>query len=281
MKVIITAKENIASMNMFKIFTEELGFEKTGKEFDGNSIYKKDDFVLVTSNGNVIPIEHICEFPDFKQNPPEIYIVASTHRSATAMKTLSCHIPGNWQDAGLGGNPKELCLGNALFLRNMLKELKKYPDERYEKCYEVTHHGPSSMNAPTMFVEVGGSEEEWNDIEAIRFACKCMLTANDDNKNSKGEPVTVAVGFGGPHYAPVFSRDEYVDNLAVAHILPKYNIEGIEEDVVLQAFEKTVPKANLAVMEWKGLSGADKEILKRIFEKNSIEWKKLKDFKAD
>jgi D-aminoacyl-tRNA deacylase len=275
MKVIITAKENIASMNMFKVFTEELGFEKTDKEFDNNPVFTKDDFVLVTTNSNVIPIEHVCEFPDFKENPPEIYIVASSHKSTAAMKTLSCHYPGNWQKAEMGGNPKELCLGNAYFLRNMLKELKKYSDERYEKCYEVTHHGPSDMNAPTMFVEVGGSEEEWNDMEAIRFACKCMLTANDEGD------VPVAVGFGGPHYAPVFSKDEYVENLAVAHILPKYAIEGIEEEAVLQAFEKTVPKTRLAVMEWKGLSGADKEFLKNVFEKNGIEWKKLKDFKTE
>ncbi|MBW3013311.1 hypothetical protein KY325_03075 [Candidatus Woesearchaeota archaeon] len=281
MKVIITAKENTASMNMFKIFTEELGFEKTKKKFDENPVYKKDDFVLVTSNGNVIPIEHVCDFPEFKKNLPEIYIVASSHKSTTAMKTLTCHTPGNWQNADLGGKPKELCLGNAHFLRNMLIELKKYPDERYEKCYEVTHHGPSDMNAPTMFVEVGGSEEEWNDMDAVRFVCRCILTANDSNKNSKGEEVPVAVGFGGPHYAPVFSRDEYVENVAIAHFLPKYNIEGVDEKTILQAFEKTLPKTRLAVLEWKGLSGADKEILKNIFDKHGIEQKKLKDFKSD
>jgi D-aminoacyl-tRNA deacylase len=108
-----------------------------------------------------------------------------------------------------------------------------------------------------------------------------MLTANDNDKNSKGEKVPVAVGFGGPHYAPVFSRDEYVDCVAIAHFLPKYNIEGIDEQTVLQAFEKTMPKTRLAVLEWKGLSGADKEILKNIFEKHGIEQKKLKDFKSD
>ncbi|MBW3014465.1 hypothetical protein KY335_04480 [Candidatus Woesearchaeota archaeon] len=276
MKVIVTAKENIASMNMFKIFVEELGFAKTDRIVDGNPCYEKGDFLLVTSNGGVIPIEHIN---DFFKDPPEIYIIASSHKSEGGVKLISCHTPGNWLDAGLGGNPEEVAVAPALYLRNMLKELMKYSGEEYQKSYEVTHHGPSSMNAPIMFVEVGASETEWNDMDAVRFVCKCILTANNDNKNSEGKEVPVAVGFGGPHYAPVFSREEYVDNVAVGHIMPKYAVADVKEEVVLQAFENTEPKATLAVMEWKGLSGEDKTKLKELFEKNKIPWKKLKDFK--
>ncbi|MCK4670138.1 MAG: hypothetical protein KAT43_02950 [Nanoarchaeota archaeon] len=277
MKVIITAKENIASMNMFKVFVEELGFVKTEQVVDDNPVYRKDDFVLVTLNSNVIPIEHVNEY---FEEPPEIYIVASSHKSEGGVKLLSCHSPGNWLEAGLGGKDEELAVAPALYLRNMLKELKKYPSKEYQKSYEVTHHGPSSMNAPIMFVEVGASEVEWNDMDAVRFVCKCILTANDDNKNNKGKEVSVAVGFGGPHYAPVFSRDEYADNVAVGHIMPKYAVADVKEETILQAFEKTEPKATIAVMEWKGLSGKDKIRLKEIFEKNNIPWKKLKEFKS-
>lgn len=277
MKVIVTAKENIASMNMFKVFTEELGFEKTDRIVDSNPAYQKDDFLLVTLNSDVIPIEHVNRH--FEDKPPEIYIVASSHRSEGGIKLLSCHSPGNWLDAGMGGNDEELAVAPALYLRNMLKELKRYPDEEYNKSYEVTHHGPSSMNAPIMFVEVGASETEWNDMDAVRFVCRCILTANDDNKNKDGKEVPVAVGFGGPHYAPVFSRDEYTDNVAVGHIMPKYVVTDVKERTILQAFEKTEPKAKLAVMEWKGLTGSDKAKLKEIFERNSIPWKKLKEFK--
>ena len=126
------------------------------------------------------------------------------------------------------------------------------------------------MNAPIVYVEVGGSEDEWKDIDACRIICNALL-AKPDLKE-------VAVGFGGPHYAPNFSKQKILDNVAVGHICPNYHLDNIDEEMVLQAFEKTTPKTDFAIIDWKGCTKEQRDKLIAVFQKNKISWKKVKDF---
>jgi D-tyrosyl-tRNA(Tyr) deacylase len=49
----------------------------------------------------------------------------------------------------------------------------------------------------------------------------------------------------------------------------------LDEEMVLQAFSKTIPKPDYALVEWKGLSSPQKKKIIEILEKNKITWKKL------
>lgn len=264
MKLIVAAEKDIAASNMHELFVKEFGFQEDG-EFEGHAKYKKDDFVLIKCKKDILHTDYLNEFFN-----PKIWICASRHKSEGERKTLSCHTPGNFSKAEAGGKEKELCYAPALYLRKALRSLEKENKQDYEVTLEVTHHGPSDMNAPCLFVEVGGSEKEWNDIEACRTVCKAILSLDkvDDSESY--------AGFGGPHYAPKFTK-LVLQGYAVGHIMPQYNVDDVDEEMILQAVEKTVPKANKAIIEWKGLKSSQRQKIISVLEKNNIEWKKDKE----
>jgi D-aminoacyl-tRNA deacylase len=260
MELIVTSQQDPAGTNMYNLFASEFGFVQD-REFDGKPKYKKDDYVLINIGKSILELEYLN-----KQFSPEIYLVGSKHQSAEKVKSLTCHTPGNWAKADFGGNERELCVAAPLYLHAVLQELKKFPDQEYMKCYEVTHHGPSAMNAPVLFAEVGGSEEEWNNIDACRQVCRALLAQPSIDEGH------IANGFGGPHYAPGFSK---LMHTAIAHICPKYQLDNIDEEMVLQSFQKSFPRAKFAVVDWKGCTKSQRDKLIEIFMKNKIQWKKI------
>ncbi len=80
-------------------------------------------------------------------------------------------------------------------------------------------------------------------------------------------------------YAPTFTKRVLDSNIAIGHICPKYAVDLIGEAEVLQAFAKTTPKPDFAILEWKGLNAEQRNKLISILEKNKIKWKKDKDIK--
>ena len=116
-------------------------------------------------------------------------------------------------------------------------------------------------------------------MRVCEIVCRAILDANCNNTNSKGEKLRVAVGFGGPHYTPNFSKDYVLDKIAYGHFCAKYNMDTINEEIVLKAFDKCVPKADFAVLDWKGLDAGHREKLVKIFEKNRIKWVKVGSLK--
>ncbi len=275
MKIIVTSRKNLASKNMHELFVKEFGFRENGARFDGMPVFEKDDFVLINCEKQILELEYLSE-----HFSPELYIVASTHKSAQGVKSLSCHCTGNWGRAMFGGRDGEIALGQAFVLRNaflLLQEQKIKHSElsAFDVVMEVTHHGPSFLNAPSLWVEVGGTDVEWNDMVACRAACEVILSCSQVND----EQLIVAVGFGGTHYAPSFVMPYILEKVAFAHICPKHAIDSASDDVILQAFAQTLPKATHALIDWKGTSGAQRERLLALFAKNGIAWLRREQLK--
>lgn len=268
MKLIITSSTDIAGKNMYNLFRGDFGFQEES-EFDGHKTYKKDDFLLIHTKQEVLDIEYLNEF--FQ---PEIYICCSRHSGKEGKATLTAHSTGNWAEAGMGGEDRELIECPALYLRKAINILKKNQVEGFEVVLEVTHHGPSKMNAPLMFIEVGSTEEQWNNQEACRAVCKAALSLEEI------EEVPTGIGFGGTHYADNFTKIDF-GKYAIGHICPGHFVDAIDEEMVKQAIEKTIPTPSLAVLDWKGLYALQREKLIKIFENIGIEWKKVKELRKE
>ena len=83
----------------------------------------------------------------------------------------------------------------------------------------------------------------------------------------KGVP---AVGFGGPHYAPLFTRYLFDTDYAFGHILSKYVISSTPREIILDAFRKT-ENTKVAVINWKGVKSSDRKKLMNILSEEGIE----------
>ncbi|MCG2783360.1 MAG: D-aminoacyl-tRNA deacylase, partial [Candidatus Altiarchaeales archaeon] len=112
---------------------------------------------IVSRLGKVIKLSDSALYLQKLETSPSFAIVASRHSSKSGTPTLTCHSTGNFGPAEAGGNPRELGIAPALYLRQALLNLKKNPPAGYEISLEVTHHGPSSLPFPIMFVEVGST----------------------------------------------------------------------------------------------------------------------------
>jgi D-aminoacyl-tRNA deacylase len=282
MIILVTSKINTASKNMNKLLIEEYGFEETEESFDDNKIYEKIinqnknpiQFKLITCNKEILEIEYIKN-----HFQPEHFIILSTHKSEAETKSLSCHISGSFEKGIVPAEPNIL---RQIFLK--LKEKKKEDEQKenklkeYEVTLEVTHHQPFDLNSPSVWVEVGGTEKEWEDLDACRVCVESVLEIDyykTENNKSNWKPN--AVGFGGPHYAPNFAKDYILDTVAIGHICAKHAINEAKDELILDSFKKS--NSNLAIIDWKGTTSEQKNKLTTLFEKHKIEWKKNHELK--
>jgi len=184
----------------------------------------------------------------------ELAVVASSHRSESGVKSLTTHSTGNWTwDSSMGGLPRTLSMTLAGAIRRAYDALCEGVERSgslrdWRVTLEATHHGPYSP-IPLIYVEFGGPPEPGPSLEAARIVAEACIEA------CFAEPSTsAALGIGGGHYAPTFTRLMSSSRYDFGHILPKYSIpEGI--DLLGQAVERIVDGCNFAVIDWKGVPG--------------------------
>ncbi|MBM3309737.1 MAG: D-tyrosyl-tRNA(Tyr) deacylase [Candidatus Altiarchaeales archaeon] len=253
MRLVAYSRGDVAGSNIAGILRSEF-------KLDGKLFVECDDFAT-----------NVSFLTDLK---PEVCFIASRHRSESKMPTLTAHVTGNFGKAELGGEDRELALAPALYLREAVRGLLKYgSNSGCSISLEVTHHGPTNLPFPLVFVEVGSALEQWNDLNACRIAAKVI----NDLMACKPEKVPVAIGFGGPHYAPNFTA--VIEKVALGHIMSKYAIEHASKEMIKQMIEKTVPKPQLALFDWKGLSGGEKQMIIAILDELNLPWKKTSELK--
>lgn len=158
------------------------------------------------------------------------YVILSRHKASSGIKSLTVHHTGNpTLSADMGGRPKELSIANPVFsyltLRS-LSELAASELKDFEVVYEVTHHGPTNLQKPLTFVEIGSSEVEWSYEKAHKVVGESVLSALRELKFSVN--CTPAVGFGGPHYAEGFTRRALKYRECYGHIISRYAIREIQ-----------------------------------------------------
>lgn len=215
----------------------------------------------------------------FEGDRPELCVVASRHKAESGQPTLTCHPTGNFGVAELGGADQSLQLTSSLHLRKALLSLYRVREDYgladFEVSLEVTHHGPTDLSFPLLYMEVGSSEEQWVNLTA----CRAVADAINHVVSERPVDIPSAIGFGGPHYAPNFSEVVRAGAVACGHIAPKHAMDDIDEAMVVQMLEKTVPRPSFALIDWKGLRGAEKSRITDILEGLGVAWRKTREFK--
>jgi D-aminoacyl-tRNA deacylase len=201
------------------------------------------DVVIVTINDRKITHENLEKEVEEKLGiKPKQAIFLSRHRSKTGEPTLTTHPIGNYGESQFGGKTKTLSKSSPKLMTSLLRIIKKNAEQAklYHKvCLEVTHHGPY-MTIPTLFVEVGSTEEEWKKQEPANVVAKSVLQLLDSYHYEEDFPdeMPVLVGIGGGHYAPRFTDVILEKKAAFGHMIPTYHIEAGNIDG--EMFEKTL-----------------------------------------
>ncbi|MFP4117375.1 MAG: D-aminoacyl-tRNA deacylase [Candidatus Woesearchaeota archaeon] len=282
-KFIVIDKNDTASMNIYhKLMDEEKVFTKSSIRFKDESTYFYKDTYLVMNDKRSAEAEQIDEdIRRLTSMDPDMIIFPTVHRSKSGIPSLTTHVPGNWGTADAGGMEKKLCRSAESFMKEALMHMSEKIKTRqltdFDVVQEVTHHGPL-VSCPCMFIEIGSTEKEWSNDEAGRVIANTLVYLIENSSAIMDKGYKSFFGIGGPHTCSNFMKIVLNDErLALGHACPKYNLENLDEAMILQAIEKSSRPTDLVVLDWKGM-GQEKDRIRQILEKNGIEYRKVKQF---
>ncbi|MFX0028568.1 MAG: D-aminoacyl-tRNA deacylase [Candidatus Hermodarchaeota archaeon] len=272
-------------------------FKETEASWHGNSVFELMNFPSDANKLNKfskleiflgLTKEPLIFLNDLKLNQtnlnPDFLIFASRHTSKAARPAFLVHTTGNWgKSADFGGEPQDLSLASALlhkagFISLIDKEFS--PDlSEFSVDIEVTHHGPTVLKTPLIFMELGSSKTEWVISEAGESVATAIISTIFkflDFRNSKNQEI--GLGFGGTHYAPNFRRLIENTNIAMSFICPKYYINELNVEMIYKMVNNTIEPIDYFIIDWKGTNSEDKKHLIPLLEEFEIPIKKTKDF---
>lgn len=276
--ILITAKDDPASTNIKNILLQKTTW---------NTIHTFDSFpVFQHTQQKELLLLSIKEKKIFRENldkeiiqalniPVDQLVFLSKHTSKTKKPTLTVHPIGNYGTADFGGKDKTLVPSCPRLMTNILKTIylhHKQNNSAYDVCYEVTHHGPY-VETPSLFVEIGSSEEEWIQNQPAEIIAQSILEVMIPHpyEHQQQTPDIVLLGIGGGHYAPRFSDIIKEKHVAFGHMIPSYQIENgnLSEEIIDQAIQKT-PNINGVYLHKKALKKSQLSTIKTMIEHTNL-----------
>lgn len=274
MILLVHSTRDIAGVNIAKNLLQLYPFAKTKQTYQENPVYAAEingkQISFITLKEEAVNAQNLQE--DFPS--AQLIVFISRHSSQSGIPTLSVHTPGNFAEAQLGGLPRIVSVSPATAMRDALKALLHYKEElslNYEVSYECTHHGPS-LNVPAMFVELGSSPAQWNDLRAAEAVAHSAISAIANFSTPANSAV---LGIGGTHYNQKFTHMALAGEAVFGHMIPKYAVSMIDSEILAQCIEKTLEKVSLAILDWKGIRSQDKPKLLSALQDAGLTFKKV------
>ncbi|MCD6247957.1 MAG: hypothetical protein J7J17_00645 [Hadesarchaea archaeon] len=250
MKLIIASRDDPAAVNIVDKLLKIYNFVKRG---ENPELYVLRETSLVCVSGDVTRLQELPVSAD------EV-IIASRHVSESGRSALTVHVPGH-------PAKYELAIAAPETVKAALRTLIHARDElrlSYDVSLEATHHGPAGLGVPVTFVEIGSSPKEWEDPRAGRAAARAIMAAAESSIRGPK-----AIGFGGTHYSPRHTELVLRTNICVGHVFPKYL--GLDERLIRTAVDRTRGGVEIFALDWKGLRGRQREMLRNIGEKLGVQ----------
>ena len=253
------------------------GFGMANYLIETHSLHRIDHDLEVYSNSTIdlLLVEQEALSLDWLDDrfSPEYYVFLSRHRSESGKPTLTCHTTGNFSDVNeMGGRPKELAYTypslQKHYMQTLWNQRGSIPD--YQLVIEATHHGPTSLRKPAFFVEIGSTENQWTDRNAMAVVCDAVVKViNNMKQYSK-----IGIGLGGTHYPSKFTEMLIDSDFAIASVASKHSLPYVDRSMLDQMISKSIEDVRYVFMDWKGL-GKEKDRLNHMVKDLGLEVMKL------
>jgi len=168
---------------------------------------------------------------------PTLLVFASRHAGETDA-LLTAHHTGNFGTAEFGGDDCAVARACPGAHRRVLGALAEHAPSEYEVGMECTHHGPTDVGVPSMFVELGSGPDQWDDPGGARAVARAILDLRGVDADLPVDGTRVGgdetdadrrhlVGIGGGHYAPRFERVARETDWAVGHVAADWCLDDL------------------------------------------------------
>jgi D-aminoacyl-tRNA deacylase len=262
--VLVTSRKDQASTTIAKGLVDNHGFESTKIMLMGNPVFQRGSLLLATIDTEIISPPDLDTYFN-----PQAYVFLSRHRAESGIPSLTVHTTGNFTDQEyLGGRPREIGWINPDLQKNYMIALDKRRDqlEGYQITIEATHHGPTSLRKPVLFVELGSNEDNWGDARAGKVIGDALMETLAERKVWE----KVAIAFGGTHYPEKLNKLLIDSDIALSAVVAKYYLEGVDEAMFGQLIQKTTKFPRYAAMDWKGM-GKHKDRIMELVNRFALE----------
>ena len=188
------------------------------------------------------------------------FVFLSRHSAASGIPALTCHSTGNVGPASLGGREGEVAVPypalQKSFMRMLWERRGEFPG--FEVTIEATHHGPTALDRPVAFVEVGTTEREWRD-DAL-CGSVAGLAREAVAEAAAGPSPRFGICFGGPHYSRKFTDEAARGEFALGTVVPRRALALLDEGLLSHILERNAG-ASAALVDDKGLGARRREVL--------------------
>ena len=278
MNLFIASEADTASINLRDRLLEMSDWVESGS-FDNNEMWtiSKDYGDFCRKGTQLITIQELhiyAEEIDKKwqqQNNKEIenIIFLSRHKAASGRPSLTVHPIGNWGNADYGGKEAEVSGATPGWMTGLLLKIRENRIDGYDVCFEATHHGPF-LQTPTMFLEIGSSESEWEKKEPARVLIKSLL----ELQHADGIKV---IGIGGGHYTPRFTEAAFSHQVCFGHMVANYGVSVLTSALIKKAINSS--EAEGIYFHRKGMKKSEYRKWKLWAEENQIKIYNQTDYK--
>ena len=277
--------------------SDTYSFKEANTRWDDNPLFDLKKVIPPSNLNNLLNTNHIylglTEKPliflenlnfDKSKIKPDLLLFASRHTSKTARPAFLVHSTGNWSNnVDFGGMSQDLSKTSALLhkagIESLREQIEKFNIPDFSLDVEVTHHGPTTLDVPLIFMELGSSKQEWLIKDAGELVANAIVSAVFKYLVFKEEKTQqIGLGFGGTHYAPNFNRLITNNNIALSFICSKYHIQELNENLIKLMINNTLEKIDYFIVDWKGTNSQDKKHLIPLLEDFDIPIRKTRSF---
>ena len=245
MELLVAYKDDPAGNNMAHFLSQKM--KKDGEIFRG----EKYDLIIIPTPA--ISADWLEEKYDY-----DGFVFLSKHAAESGVLALTCHSTGNFSEARFGGNERQVAKPHPIFQKKYLQKLWKHKTEfsDFQITIEATHHGPTALTKPTIFVEIGTTEKQWNDVRL----CNSVANLVDEIFYENTPPISYAICFGGTHYPEKFTNELLHGKFALGTVMPKHALDYLDEKMFHHILEQN-KSAKAALLDWTGLGQNKKKVI--------------------
>lgn len=258
MELLVAYQSDPAGYNMASYIAQDMN--KQGEVYHGKN------FDLV-----VIPTPAISADWIEEKYTYDGYVFLSKHASESGTLALTCHSTGNFSEARFGGFPRQVAIPHPHLQKSYMKHLwmKRNDFSRFEITIEATHHGPTALNKPTLFIEIGTTQKEWTDKKLCEDVAELVI----GEVSKEPERHKVAICFGGTHYPEKFNRELVDGEFALGTVVPKHALDDLDGTLFSHILDRN-KDAKCALVDWSGL-GKNKQKIVNLIQSTSLEMIKV------
>jgi D-aminoacyl-tRNA deacylase len=254
MRLLVECTEDPASVNIADRLRERVDWSKKGL-FAGERVLAHGDWRMVTIDEMHLHRENLHQQLPPSLADPDLVVFLSRHKSESGTPTMSVHPIGNFADASYGGQRGTVVEPHPAWMAGLFDELRARDPDGFEVTYEATHHGPY-LEAPTLFYELGSTEDEWTDGQAGDVLAGALLEASPSSGRS-------VMWVGGGHYCPQVNDAVRETEIVPGHVLPGWATgKGIEKATLEQAVD-VIPDCEGYVLQPEATSD-ERQVARRL-----------------